>query len=252
MSLEDKTFTWPSPPEQPSKEEILGNIENVRNTYLIMNIDFMDKHEEMKTAEKEYKADEENLQKKEKYLEAKGNYEELRDDISHLELMETDPGQEPPIPDEWHSFRNRQDFVDALRARGFTDEDFEQLFPPKPEPLPVVIPEPEPEPEPTQPIVTPEPAIEPQSTPPITPVIEPLPKPVPKRDDDLTLGEMEDKLKYAKDTIRMYETAYWEEKIKQRKGLGNAENTTPGQQVETQQSTSSEDTSTLVPPDARR
>ena len=63
MSLESKTFNWPEN-KQPEKKEVFDNIEKVKNTYLIKNVQFMDQHKRMQEFEKVYKKDEENEAKK--------------------------------------------------------------------------------------------------------------------------------------------------------------------------------------------
>jgi hypothetical protein len=175
MSLESKIFNWP--PNKPEKKEVLENLEKVKNTYLIKNIQFMDQHEKLKAAKKEHEKDSENEGKKETYLKEKKEYEKLRDDISYLELMD-----EKPIPDEYFTFRTREDFLSELKNRDFTDDDLENLFPKL---------------KPTEPNYRSYAPVQPEET-----------KTENKED-------IEAKLKFAKDTARPLEMAYWEEKLEE-------------------------------------
>ncbi len=196
MSFESKTFKWPENNKQPEKADVLKleNVEKVKNSYLIKNIQFIDQYERMKKAEKEYKADEANENKKKAYLKEKKYYEGLKDDISHLELMDG-----KPIPDEYFSLKTRDDFINELENRDFTDAELAELGT----------------------LFLEHRSGSSSGSPSRTAAgdgrAEETPPPLPVDDNRLSIQEMEQKLKFAKDTARPLETAYWEEKIKQKK-----------------------------------
>ena len=205
MSLESKTFNWPEN-KQPEKKEVFDNIEKVKNTYLIKNVQFMDQHKRMQEFEKVYKKDEENEAKKNAYLKEKKEYERLRDEISHLELMDDNP-----IPDKYLGFRTRENFLDELlKERGFTKEELDKLFKvPKETKSQSLSSRGETRADARANLKFA------QDT--ARPLESAYWQEKSAAKDGLSMEEMRKELKFAQDTARPLDTAYWQEKIKKAK-----------------------------------